>query len=246
VLTLSDFQWIIVTGLLMSALACIGALTFFLNEARMKKFLHFFVALAAGSLLGGALFHLLPAALQLNNPIHLVLLSMAAGFTLLLLIEQILLWHSSTLTIKSKKPLGYLILLADGIHNFIGGIGIGAALIMDIKIGLTAWFAALLHELPQELGDFGILVESGWSKGKALLMNFLSALTFPIGGIVVYFLSDTMDVSLLMPFAAGNFLYIAASGLIPEIKQHTQLGHALMNFAVFVIGLMSVYLASFL
>lgn len=243
-LILSTFQWIIVTGLLMSALACIGALTLFFNEERMKKFLHFFVALAAGSLFGGALFHLLPAALQLNTANHEVLLSMSAGFTLLLLVEQILLWHSCSRKVRTKKPLGYLILLADGIHNFIGGIGIGAALITDIKIGLTVWLAALLHELPQELGDFVILVDSGWSKGKALLLNFLSALTFPVGGILVYFFSDSMDISLLIPFAAGNFLYIAASGLIPEIKQHTQLGHALINFAVFVTGLMSVYFAA--
>ena len=116
----------------------------------------------------------------------------------------------------------------------------------DVRIGMTAWLAALLHELPQELGDFGILVDSGWSKGKALLLNFMSALTFPIGGLFVYYLSSSINISLLIPFAAGNFLYIAASGLIPEIKQHTHIGHAVTNFLVFVIGLVSVYFAAFI
>ena len=109
-------------------------------------------------------------------------------------------------------------------------------------MGITAWFAAALHELPQELGDFGILVESGWTRKKALLVNCISASTFPFGGILIYLLSGHIDVSLLIPFAAGNFVYVAASGLIPEIKHHTQLGHALLNFTVFSFGLMILYL----
>ena len=225
----------------MTAIAGIGALTYFMNDEKMKKVLHFFVAMAAGSLLGGALFHLLPTSLAAHENLNHVLLSMAAGFTLLLLIEQMLLWHSAHKRERTKKPLGHLILLADAIHNFIGGIGIGAAIISDLKMGLTACFAAALHELPQELGDFGILIESGWSKKKALLMNILSALTFPIGAVLVYYSSKSVHVSLLIPFAAGNFIYIAASGLIPEIKHHTQLTHAMMNFTMFIFGLLIVY-----
>ncbi len=227
----------------MSVLACIGGLTFFLNEERLKRFLHFFISLAAGTLLGGALFHLLPQAIREIRDVKKVFLSFSAGFALLLLIEQLLLWHSKHHIQQKKKPLGYLVLLADGIHNFIGGIGIGAAIISDVKLGLTAWIAALLHELPQELGDFGILVDSGWTRKSALFVNFISASTFPIGGILVYVLSGHINVSILIPFAAGNFVYIAASGLIPEIKSHTHLGHALINFAVFSLGLILLYLA---
>jgi len=241
---MTPLLWIILTGALMSALACIGGLTFFFNEERLKKFLHFFIALAAGTLLGGAIFHLLPQALSEIRDVKKVFLSFSAGFTLMLLIEQILLWHSKHNVQQKKKPIGYLILLADGIHNFIGGIGIGAAIIIDVKIGLTAWMAAVLHELPQEMGDFGVLVDSGWTRKDALIVNFISALTFPLGGILVYMLSGHINVSFLIPFAAGNFVYVAASGLIPEIKHHTHLGHALLNFVVFSLGLILLYLVS--
>lgn len=240
---MTPLYWILITGLLMSVLACIGGLTFFLNEERLKKFLHFFIALAAGTLLGGALFHLLPEALREISDAKKVFLSFSAGFTLLLLIEQLLLWHSLHHIEQKKSPLGYLVILADGIHNFIGGIGIGAAIISDVKLGLTAWMAAVLHELPQELGDFAVLVDSGWTRRSALLVNFISALTFPLGGVLVYVLSGHINVSILIPFAAGNFVYIAASCLIPEIKHHTHLGHALLNFVVFSLGLILLYLA---
>ena len=162
---------------------------------------HFFISLASGPKRDGHTFIYCP------RPCADVLFSRATLFIFLLFLDQILLWHSGARKGQSKKPIGYLILLANGIHNFIGGMGIGAAIMSDVRIGMTAWLAALLHELPQELGDFGILVDSGWSKGKALMQNFMSALTFPIGGLFVYYLSNSINISLLIPFAAGNFLY---------------------------------------
>lgn len=235
---MTTFLWILLSGIAMSALAWIGGLTFFFREEALKRILHPLVALAAGTLLGGAIFHLLPEGLrQIENP-QTVFLSFAAGFTTLLFVEQFLYWqHAREHTAAQKKPLGYLILLADGLHNLIGGLGIGAAIITDLRLGLTAWVAAALHELPQEMGDFGILVQSGWGRKKALIVNFLSALTFPIGAVAVYFFSGRIDVSFLIPFAAGNFVYIAASGLIPEIKHHAKSWYGLLNFAVFTAGL---------
>jgi zinc and cadmium transporter len=238
----SVFEQIILMGILMACIACVGALTFFLNEVNLKKQLHFFTALAAGSLLGGAFFHLLPVALDEYHQASIVFSYFLAGFTLLLLGEQILLWISKHKLKKTKRPLGYLILFANGLHNFIGGVGIGAAFMHDTQMGLSAWIAAAFHELPQELGDFGILVNSGWQRKKALLANFLSALTFPIGGITVYKLSVFFDTKLLMSFAAGNFVYIASSGLIPEIKQHTGLAHAFLNLIIFCLGILLMYL----
>lgn len=114
-------------------------------------------------------------------------------------------------------------MLGDGIHNFIGGHAIASTFLIDPRAGISAWIAAAMHKIPRELGDFGVLVHGGWSRTRALLWNFLSALTFPIGALLAYLLSSVFDVAWLMLFGAGNFINIAASGLIPEIKQQDRL-----------------------
>ena len=108
---------------------------------------------------------------------------------------------------------------------------------MDIRLGIMAWLAAAAHEIPQELGDFGVLVHGGWEKRKALIFNVLSALTFLLGGLLAYALSLNVDVSFLIPFAAGNFLYIGASDLVPEVKEHEDLRVNLLNLLSFILGL---------
>ena len=111
-----------------------------------------------------------------------------------------------------------MILLAEGIHNFVGGIAIGGAFVAGVETGLVTWFASAAHEIPQELGDFAVLVHSGWSRRSALLLNLASGLTFLVGSLLTYAMSYVADVAWLVPFAAGNFLYLGASDLVPEIK----------------------------
>lgn len=111
-----------------------------------------------------------------------------------------------------------------------------ASFLDSMHLGISAWLAAAAHEIPRELGDFAILVHGGWSKKKALIFNFVSALTFPLGGIVAYLASKAFDVSFLVPFAAGNFLYIGASDLIPEIKHHYDIKQNALHFASFFVG----------
>ncbi len=111
------------------------------------------------------------------------------------------------------------------------------AFLVDIRVGISTWLAAAAHELPQELGDFGILVQGGWTKGGALLYNFLSALTFLIGGFIAYSVSRSVDVSFLLPFAAGNFIYIAAADLVPEVKHEESLKLNVIHFLSFLTGL---------
>ncbi len=100
------------------------------------------------------------------------------------------------------------------------------------------WLAAAAHEIPQELGDFGVLIHGGWEKRKALLYNMLSALTFLLGGLVTYFLSFNIDISFLIPFAAGNFIYIGASDLVPEVNKHKDIKTNLVNYAAFITGIL--------
>jgi zinc and cadmium transporter len=229
--------WIIASGLLMSAIALIGSVTLLLSEATLKRILLPLVALAAGTLLGGALLHMLPAAIEKSGNRTAIYLWVLLGFTLFLALEQFLHWHHCHRAPSQHRPLTYLILVADGVHNFIGGLAVAGAFLIDVRIGISTWLAAAAHEIPQELGDFGILIHGGWKKSRALLYNFLSALTFLVGAVVAYGASFAYDVTFLLPFAAGNFIYIAAADLIPEIKQHDDAGANIVHFLSFLAGL---------
>ena len=235
---MSTLAWIISTGLLMSAFALVGGVALVLEEKTLKKLLLPMVAFASGALLGGAFFFLLPEGVErLGNQFDAYLWLMA-GFLLFFALEQFLHWHHChRVTSEHKQPLTYLVLLADGLHNLLGGLAIGGAFLGGVGVGLSAWLAALAHEIPQELGDFGVLVHGGWEPKKALAFNFLSALTFPIGAVGAYYASTAIDVGFLLPFAAGNFLYIAAADLIPEVSHHEDLSVNLIHLLALSSGL---------
>jgi zinc and cadmium transporter len=216
--------WIVVFGLAMSALALVGGLTVLLSESALKRLIMPLVAFAAGSLLGGALFHMLPTAVdELGNELSLYVW-LAAGFGIFFVLEQFLHWHHCHRPVSEHAPLGYLILLADGVHNFLGGLAVGGAFMIDLHVGLVTWLVAAAHEIPQELGDFGILVHNGWKRRSALAYNLASALTFLIGALAAYGLAGAVDVAVLIPFAAGNFVYIAAADLVPQITSPVACG----------------------
>lgn len=235
---MSTLTWIVGSSLLMSAIALVGSVTLVLKEQTLQRILLPLVALAAGSLIGGAFFHMIPAGIAQygNNTAFYVWI--LAGFSTFFALEQLLHWHHCHRASAScKKPLTYLILIGDGLHNFIGGLAIAGAFVADIRLGIMAWLAAAAHEIPQELGDFGVLVHGGWGKRKALMFNVLSALTFLVGGLFTYVASFNIDISFLIPFAAGNFIYIGASDLVPEVKGHENLRANSINFIAFLIGI---------
>ncbi len=229
--------WIIAGGLLMSAIAMVGGVTVFMKPANLERILLPLVSLAAATLLGGAFFHMLPEGLESLAPLAAAVW-LVAGFSAFLLLEQFLHWHHSHGAREERRqPVTYLILIGDGIHNFIGGLAIASTFLIDPRAGMSAWIAAVAHEIPQEMGDFGVLVHGGWSRRRALLWNVLSALTFPTGALAAYGVSHYFDVAWLMLFGAGNFVYIAASDLIPEIKQQAGLGPVAVHFGFFALGL---------
>jgi zinc and cadmium transporter len=234
----STLAWIVVAGLAMSAIALVGIVTVVLPRPVLDRVLLPLVALAAGSLLGGAFFHMLPEAVDaLGNELALYIW-LVAGFLTFFVLEQFLHWHHCHRSEHSgHRPLGYLILLADGLHNLIGGLAVGGAFVVDIRLGIVTWFVAAAHEVPQELGDFGVLVHSGWRRRSALLWNFASALTFLVGALIAYAVADRVDVAFLLPFAAGNFVYIAAADLMPELASQTGTRDKLETTAAFLVGL---------
>ena len=234
---MNTFLWIFLGGLLMSGIALVGSVTLIFREETLKKLLLPLVALSAGTLLGGALLHMIPASVdRLGNHLF-IYIWILLGFVAFLVLEQFLHWHHCHRAPSEHRPLTYLILIADGIHNFIGGLAVAGAFLIDVKVGISTWIAAAAHEIPQELGDFGILVHGGWTKGSALLYNFISALTFLVGGLVAYGASMKADVTFLLPFAAGNFIYIAAADLVPEIKHEESARLNILHFLTFAVGI---------
>jgi zinc and cadmium transporter len=234
---LNTFWWIAGSGLAMSAISLVGSLTLLLSERMLQRVLTPLVAFAAGALLGGAFLHMIPAAAR-QMPLDRLFLLVLAGFSVFFALEQFLHWHHCHReTIGCKKPLTYLILIGDGLHNFLGGLAIGGIFLMDIRLGVLAWLAAAAHEVPQELGDYAVLLHGGWKKGSALLFNFLSGLTFLLGGVIAYAVGQRLDITWLVPFAAGNFIYIGASDLIPEVKSHGKLTGSAIHFAAFLLGI---------
>jgi zinc and cadmium transporter len=238
---MSTLAWITLGGLVMSLLALSGSLTLLLPERHFTTVVPGLVALAAGSLLGGALLHMLPEAVTaMGNELE-VYGWVAVGFLGFFVLEQFLHWHHCHQPVARHGPLGYLILVADGVHNFVGGLAVAGAFLVDIRVGVVTWIAAAAHEVPQELGDFGILVHAGWGRIRALVFNVLSALTFLLGGWVAYALSGTFEVTWLLPFAAGNFLYIAAADLIPELTQSPHGRRKVILTVLFMIGLAALW-----
>ncbi len=241
---MTTLAWIIVLGIAMSAIAMVGSITLVLSEEALDRLLIPLVALAAGSLLGGAFLHMLPNAIDALGNTQAVWLWFLGGFTGFFVLEQTLHWHHCHRAVSKHRPMGHLILVADGLHNFVGGLSVASAFFIDHRVGLVAWAVAAAHEIPQELGDFGILVNSGWDRRSALVYNVASGSTFLIGGLVAYALSGSVDILFLGPFAAGNFAYIGATDLLPELTTDPALDSKVIGFAAFVSGLFILWLAA--
>jgi len=222
-----------------SLIAFVGILTFLLREELLNRALLVLVALSTGALLGGAFLHLIPEAIEQIGGGLDIFLYLLLGFCLFFVLEQFLQWRHQHGTAHGVKPFSYLILVSDGVHNFIDGLVIAASFISSYPLGIATTLAVALHEIPQELGDFGVLVYGGFGKGRALTFNFISALAAILGGIVGYFAYSLLQASIvyLLPFAAGNFIYIAAADLIPEIKHRVSLRRSIIHFCVFLVGI---------
>ncbi len=230
---------ILISAFLVSLLSFIGVLTLLIKEKLLQKLLIFLVSLSAGGLMGGAFLHLIPEAIK-KSAGQETFLYVLAGFILFFVTEKALFWRHCH---EGKCPVhtfAYMNLFGDGVHNFIDGLIIAASFVVDFRLGVATTIAIALHEIPQEIGDFGVLIYGGFKKKKALLFNFLTALTAIAGGFFGYYLSMLAESAsgFLLPFAAGGFIYIAASDLIPEIKKETNFKKSLLNFSVVIFGIL--------
>lgn len=236
---------IILSNFLISLGSLVGIVTMILNEKQLSKTLLFLVSLSAGVLMSSAFLNLLPEASEKSSngyAYKVVLFS----FILFFFIEKLLHWRHCHQRRCDVHTFGYMNLFGDIIHNFIDGLIISATYLTNVKLGLVTTIAVAFHEIPQEIGDFGVLLYAGFGKRKALLANFLVALTAVLGGIVGYILSFKIEdfVTYLLPFAAGGFIYIAASDLMPEIRKEESLAKSLLSFGIFLIGIALVFLVN--
>ena len=222
-----------------SIISLVGVLTFFLKQELLNRAVLVLVAVSAGALLGGAFLHLLPEAIEELGAGLDIFLYLLLGFCLFFILENFLRWRHEHDLADKAEPFSYLILIADGVHNFIDGLVIAASFIVSYPVGVATTLAVALHEIPQELGDFGVLVHGGFSRRRALAFNYISAIAAILGGVIGYFASSMMYYSVvyLLPFAAGNFIYIAAADLIPEIKHRSDRPRSVIHFLVFLAGL---------
>lgn len=239
---MSILGYIVLSTLGLSLIAFSGLIVLVFKENLLKRLILPLVAFSAGALLAGALLHLVPEALSEAGDSTAVFIFVILGFTSFLLLEQFIHWHHChKAPSEHKAPVTYLILIADTVHNFIDGLAIGGAFLADIRLGFVTWFAIAAHEIPQELGDFGVLIHGGWEKKKALLFNFISGLAAIAGGLTAYFLVTELNNVWILSFAAGTFIYIACSDLIPEIKHKDTLRESLIHFSLFVLGVIFIW-----
>lgn len=231
--------WALVATGIVSLISLVGVFSFAIKSNILHKILFGLVGFSAGALIGGAFLHLLPEALE-TSAAQTVFSYLILGLVLFFMLERFLHWrHCHQDGVCEVHPVTYLSLVGDGFHNFIDGMVIAVAFLTSFKLGVVTTLAVVLHEIPQELGDFAILVYGGFSKGKALFYNFISALTAVLGALTAYFIADLASgfSKAILPLTAGGFIYIAASDLIPEIHKERDLMRSTMAFIAFLFGI---------
>src|SRR3989339_419627 len=230
----------IVSVVIVSLVSLAGVVTLAFNLEKLKKILIFFVSLSAGALLGDVFLHLLPELVEEAGFGLKVSLLFIAGIFIFFILEKYIHWQHCHEPISASHPhhLGKMNLIGDALHNFIDGLIIAASYLISVPLGVASTLAIVFHEIPQEIGDFGVLLHSGFSKAKALGYNLLSASFSVLGGILGYFASHTMVLfaSYLVPVAAGGFLYIATADLIPELGKVTSTKRTISMVATFLLG----------
>lgn len=233
---------ILIAVLIVSLISILG-IFIFLKGRLLNRILFFLVSFAAGTLLGAAFLDLLPEALEsgFNENIPILIL---VGILSFFILEKFLHWHHHHAGEKEVHGFTYLNMIGDSIHNFLDGAVIAISFMNSTALGIVTTIAIIAHEIPQEIADFSILIYGGFSKARALVYNFLTALTAVIGALLAFFYSSAIENSsiFLTSFAVGGFVYIASTDLIPEIQKEKDLRKSFLQFVVMVLGIMLIWL----
>jgi len=234
---MADLIVILASVTVVSLVSLIGILFVGLKEALISRILMVLIGFASGSLIGAVFFDLLPESLE--NVGQDIWQYVVIGIVFFFIMEKFLYWrhcHDETCQVHS---FAYLNLIGDGVHNFVDGAVISANFLTSYPLGIATTLAVLFHEIPQELGDFAVLLYGGFGKKKALAYNFLSALTAVVGALATYYLASQVQgaAQLMVPFAAGGFIYVAATDLMPELHKRSQAKDSLIQLLTIVAGI---------
>lgn len=253
----SILLWVIVFCFLGGVLGvAVASIYLLLPGAFQRKILPHMVSFATGTLLCAAFISLLPRALEHPSisDVHDVMITVLIGLLTFFLLEKLVLWrhchhddceaHSTQdQSHERQQAAGQLILIGDGLHNFVDGILIAAAFLVDVRLGIVTSLAVAAHEIPQEVGDIAIMLHSGFSRRKALLFNVLASLMTVVGGVVGYYALAASAALLpyVLALAASSFIYIAVADLIPGLHKRTQLSETLQQMIAIIIGILLIY-----
>jgi len=241
---ITTYVYAFISVIIVSLVSLIGVFSLSIKEEIIKKYVRIFIALAVGALLGDAFIHLIPEAFEKISNTNIVSILIIIGIIIFFIIEKFLHWHHHGEDKEQTHihPVGKLILFTDGFHNLIDGIIIGASFLISIPIGIATTIAVVLHEIPQEIGDFAVLLHAGYTKKRAILFNFLSALMAILGLVLALIFSNITETFILwiLPIAAGGFIYIAVADLIPELQKTKKVKYSMFQFLTILIGILAM------
>lgn len=229
----------IVSVLVVSAVSLAGVVTLGINERRLRPILTYLVSFSAGALLGDVFLHVFPEMAEISFGAREGLYFLA-GIAVFFVLERLILWHRHHGEHDEKvHSMVYLTMLGDSLHNFIDGMIIAASFLISPELGIASTLAVIFHEIPQEIGQFAILLHGGWSRTRALWYNFLSALTAILGAVIVLVFARTLEVapSILLAIAGSSFIYIALSDLVPELHEEKDTRRSIIQFVWLLVGI---------
>lgn len=238
--------YILIFTALGGVFSLIGGLLLLFNR-KTKRITHILSSFAAGALLGAVFFELLPEGTHQAEELvggFSFYLYILMGIIIFYLLERVIHWQHNYDKETTREPIVPMIVIGDTIHNFVDGIAIAAAFLVSIPVGIMTSLVVSAHEIPQEIGDFGVLLKKGLSRKKILLINLISALVSIIGALLTYYLGIAFSnfSVIFIAIAAGFFLYISLSNLVPEIHHENRKGFALAETAALLGGILITYL----
>jgi len=241
------YLYVFISVIIVSLVSFVGVFTLGMRPNFLKKITLTLVSLSAGTLLGGAFLHLLPEAIELGAPIEEIFKAVLVGIIFFFILEKIVCWRHCHIPTSESHPhhLGLMNLVGDAAHNFFDGIVIAGAFLASAQIGIATTLAVILHEIPQEIADFGVLMHAGYSRKKALMLNFLIALMAMLGAAVTLIIGTQIEglITPVIAFTAGGFIYIATSDLMPELKKESGPLKSLNQLLIIILGIILAWLA---
>lgn len=244
----TSYIYTLVSVSIVSVVSFTGIFLLSLRSDVLRKYMFLFMSVAAGALLGDAFIHLIPEALEEAANPTLISILIIAGILLFFVLEKLFHWHHhGEDTEHTIHPVGKLTILSDGVHNFVDGVIIAASFMVSIPVGIATTVAVILHEIPQEVGDFSVLLHAGYKKAEALWLNFLSALSAFVGVLFFFLFGAQLEglVVYIVPLAAGGFIYIATADLIPELQKTKNISSSLVQIGALVVGVLCMIALTF-